>query len=99
MPAPVSVEIGKMMALLGITQATRRKGTYLGMGQGFDKEGPNMSGDKEKTFLESRRCIPSPCSWCDRERVPIMGLTRGFQTALAWPTMPSSTDMSCLTLS
>lgn len=25
-PAPVSVEIGKMMALLGIAQATRRKG-------------------------------------------------------------------------
>lgn len=25
-PAPVSVEIGKMMALLGITEATRRKG-------------------------------------------------------------------------
>lgn len=25
MPAPVSVEIGEMMALLGIAQATRRK--------------------------------------------------------------------------
>lgn len=40
-PAPVSVEIGKMMALLGIAQATRRKGKggKGGGGDGGDRGG------------------------------------------------------------
>lgn len=45
-PAPVSVEIGKMMALLGIAQATRRKrrGEGLKGGKGGDKGGGTRGG-------------------------------------------------------
>lgn len=55
-PAPVSVEIGKMMALLGIAQATRRKGKGGKGGKG----GGGGGGDRGGVWGHSLD-LKSPC--------------------------------------
>lgn len=72
-PAPVSVEIGKMMALLGITEATRRKGKG---GKGGDGGGGDRGGVWGHVLD-----LKSPCQGWGDKGVCLAALARNYGIA------------------